>query len=81
MMERDGIVALKAVLQAKEFEGVSFKILDRPIQNGDTYLAARNTGPHLLTAKEVDQRNRWVVPVESAYVFDIWECVPIELGI
>ena len=80
-MERDGVVALRAVLEAKEFEGVSFKILDRPIRNGDTYLAARNTGPYLLTAREVDRGNGWVVPVEPEYVFDIGECVPVELSV
>jgi hypothetical protein len=56
---------------AKEI-GVEF--LARPVQDGDLYLASRNTGIKLLTARKVDHGNGWVVPVEPAYVYDIHEC-------
>lgn len=76
---REGHEELRKVLEKREFEGVPFRVLDREIQEGDTYLAARNTGPHLLTAEKVLVSLGWVVPVEVAYAFDITECVPIEL--
>ena len=47
------------------------------IEEGDRYVAERNTGAHLLTAKQVNNVGRWVVPVESAYSYDLWECVPV----
>lgn len=47
----------------------------RPIAPGDKYLAERNTGPKVLTCKEV--KDGYVVPVEQAYCFDLWECVVI----
>lgn len=76
---------LQAVVEAGEFEGVPFKLLRRPIQVGDTYLAARNTGPHLLTAREIVREEGftggYVCPVENAYAFDIPECIPIEFQI
>lgn len=81
MEPHPGYEALNKVLDAGEFEGVKFSRLDRPIQEGDTYLAARNTGPHLLTARKVDRTWSWVVPEEDAYSFDIRECVPIQLHI
>lgn len=46
-----------------------------PIQPGDTYLAERNTGPHLLTCHKV--KNNYIVPVEMAYCYDVWECIKI----
>lgn len=50
---------------------------DDPIQPGDTYLAERNTGPHLLTCWRVHDKN-WIVPVEEeAYCYDTWECIKI----
>lgn len=70
------------ILEVGEFEGIRFTVLSpNPIKDGDTYLVARNTGPHLLTAKKVDHENGWVVPEEDAYVFDISECIPIQLHI
>ncbi len=86
----DARAELRAAVDAGVFEGVRFKVLDRPIPAGDTYLAARNTGPHLLTAGQVvpypTEENGlmyggWVVPLEWAYAFDLGECVPIKLEI
>lgn len=79
---RSGREKLLDVLEVGEFEGVKFTILSpKPIEVGDTYLAARNTGPHLLTAKVVDVKNGWVHSEENAYSFNIGECIPIELHI
>ena len=69
---------LEAVLRSGVFEGIPFRIISRAIEEGDTYLAARNTKPQLLTARKVNWWKGWVVPVESAYVFNIEECFPIE---
>lgn len=82
-----GYEKMYEVLKSGEFEGVKFKVLTevgadgkvyhKKLEKGDTYLAARNTGPHLLTVEEVAMGA--VFPVETAYPFDLNECVPIEL--
>jgi hypothetical protein len=45
------------------------------IKPGDLYLAGRNTGPHLLTCNFV--KTGCVFPKESAYPYDIRECVKV----
>lgn len=45
----------------------------RDLRPGDLFLAERNTGPKLLTCRHVDERG-WVMAVESAYSYDVWEC-------
>lgn len=71
---------MKQVLESGEFEGVKFLVSsDQRFFPGDTYLAARNTGPHLLTVRYVERAGGWIVPVEMAYSFDLGECVKIEL--
>ena len=57
---------------------LGFTISLDPIQPGDTYLAERNTGPHLLTCLRVV--DGYVVPVESAYCYDLYECIKIVEG-
>ena len=54
------------------------------LEPGDLYVAEKNTGPQLLTCKEVkltipDGRFvAWVVPEEeAAYCFDFWDCVGV----
>ena len=47
------------------------------IRQGDYYIALRNTGPKLLTCREVDKRG-WVVPVELAYCYDTYECLKVK---
>lgn len=66
-----------------EFEGVEIrKTTDQYLVPGDSYLAMRHTGPHLLTvAKVVAEENLlggFVCAKEPAYAFDIPECVKIE---
>lgn len=77
----EGRRELALILEAGQFEGITFEVLDRPIVDGDTYFACRNTSPRLLTARKVDQDNLWVLPVENAYAFDLGECIPIRLDI
>jgi hypothetical protein len=57
-----------------EVEGVKLEIADRPPIEGEFYVAERNIGKQLLIAKIVDTTNRWVIPVEKAYVYNLCEC-------
>ncbi len=56
------------------FEGVELKLDDTPIKPGDLYLAERNTGPKLLTCREVSSQFQCIHPIEIGYSFDTWEC-------
>lgn len=62
-----------------DFEGVQLKMDPSEIEPGDIYVAERNTGPKLLTAKEVDTEIGCIFPVEQEYPYDIPECVKVEL--
>lgn len=55
-----------------EFEGTTLLLSDEPIRVGDTYIAGRNTGPHLLTCRSVHET--FICSVENAYAFDTCEC-------
>ncbi len=57
-----------------EIEGLKLEIADRPPIDAEMYVAERNVGKELLTAKFVDTKNRWVVPVEKAYFYNLCEC-------
>jgi len=72
---------LKALRRGEvvDFEGVGFRAVEGELAPGDTYIAERNTGPKLLTVKYVNDEEGYVVPVETAYVFDTWECVKVEM--
>lgn len=54
------------------------EICDDPVKPGDLYLAGRNVGVKLLTAKTIHP-NGWVVSKENAYPYDIGECVKIRI--
>lgn len=64
--------------RAKE---MGFETSSDPIQPGDIYLAERNSGPKLLICKYVKYTELgdpdWIVPTETAYSFDVQECVKI----
>jgi hypothetical protein len=47
-----------------------------PIRPGDMYFGIRNTGPKLLTCRELGEA--CVFPIENGYAFDFSECVKIE---
>jgi hypothetical protein len=55
-------------------EGLEIEITDGVIKDGDMYVAERNIGKELLTAKFVDFANRWIFPKEIAYVYNLSEC-------
>lgn len=45
------------------------------IKPGDKYMAERNTGPYILTCRQV--QDGYIVPVETAYCYDLYECIKI----
>ena len=55
-------------------EGIKIEIEDQLPKEGELYVAERNVGKQLLTALKVDLKNRWIIPEESAYVYDLHEC-------
>lgn len=72
---------IKQAVSTGKIEGIPFEILDKKLEPGDTYIAERNAGLKLLTCRENDEVNGWIVPVELAYVYDTGECIPIRLNI
>lgn len=84
---RFSYIAISKVIEAGEFEGMPFRVHlrgegvsdEEHFQPGDTYLAERNLGVRLLTVKKV--HNGYIIPVEPAYPYDVWECVKIEFDI
>lgn len=59
-----------------EFEGVTLTLSNErgDIAPGDLYIAGRNSGPHLLTARTINKEDGWIGSHEPAYPFDIHEC-------
>ncbi len=62
-----------------QFEGVTLVLdtdRDYKIEEGDTYIAGRNTGPQILTCrKNCDGFGEgWIRPEENAYSYDTHEC-------
>lgn len=47
------------------------------LRPGDMYVAKRNTGWELLTCEHINFEGGWVVPKESAYCYDICECLKV----
>lgn len=60
-----------------DFEGILLKMDEGEIEPGDLYVAERNTGPHLLTARVVDTQSGCIVPTDHAYPFNLHECVKV----
>ena len=53
-------------------DGISLKMDDGEIKSGDLYVAERNTGPKLLTARVVDQERGWIHATDLfRYSFDL----------
>lgn len=76
-------VALRAG-ETVDFEGVPMRAAaDQTLRPGATYVAGRNTGPHLLTVRQhVVEENfvgGFVISEEGAYPFDASECVVVDL--
>ncbi len=58
--------------------GIEIKKADGEILPGDLYVGERNTGPQLLTCREVSRIYGCIHAVEKAYAFDLHECVKIQ---
>ena len=62
------------------FEGMCLTWLPHStLTPGDTYLAARESGPHLLTVRAIDHRGHRILPQESAPDYDIGECYKVRI--
>jgi hypothetical protein len=65
-----------------DLDGIQLIQDEGEIQPGDLYVGARNTGPHLLVAKEViyvDESRLidYIVPTCGAYAYNGSECVKV----
>ena len=58
-----------------DLEGIKLKAVMGDMGPGDLYVAERNTGPVLLTVKEI--KNDIVFPTCDGYAFDRHECVKV----
>ena len=64
-----------------------YRLIPGDIQIGDLYIAERNTGPHVLTAKKISYSEfpnnvrapNFIVPNEWEYPFDWIECRRVEI--
>lgn len=75
----DARPGIKTALESGEIEGIPFRVLEGDIEAGDTYIAERRGGMRLLTCRENNKEQRWIVPVEQAYTYNTGDCVRIEL--
>jgi len=60
-----------------DLDGILLKMDEGEIREGDLYVAERNTGPKLLTAKKVNHDRGWIEPTSNDYSFDLGECVKV----
>lgn len=61
------------------FEGVDLEVSSGLyIEHGDVYLAKRNTGWKILTCKSHDREKGFIIPEESEYPYNTYECYRIE---
>lgn len=76
--------ALRALHRGEvlDLDGVKVMKSDGLIAVGDLYVAVRNTGPHLLTARKIVMAKcgccvSFIVPTTPDYAFDGQECVKV----
>ncbi len=62
-------------------DGLVLTVSHKDIEPGDTYVAKRNTGWHLLTCRAVDMGLGCVYNNEGAYPYDLRECLTVEGGL
>ena len=66
-----------------ELNGLRLKMDEGKLEEGDLYVAERNTEPQLLTVKEIVHPENlvlnapWVVPTTFAYSYDLGESVKV----
>lgn len=74
---------LKALRRGEviDLEGIRLRMDEGEIKPGDLYIAERNTGPKLLTCKEIredcERWQGWIVPTTLDYSYDFYECVKV----
>ena len=80
--ERKTILALRGG-EVIDLEGIKLKMVvgpdgqEKKIRSGDLYVAERNTGPELLTAKKIVEDGEFIIPTCNGYPYDIYECVKV----
>jgi len=60
-----------------DLDGLSLVKDEGEIRPGDLYVAGRNTGPHLLTARVVDEELGCIHSRDPAYSYDTHQCVKV----
>ena len=66
-----------------DLEGLPLKMAEGELQEGDLYVAERNTEPKLLTVRKITYpegllfNKPWVVATTPDYSFDLDECVKV----
>ncbi len=70
---------IDALRQGKtiDIQGIKLQMDDGEIRPGDLYVAERNTGPHLLTAKKINLEIGCIFPTDDAYPYNLHECVKV----
>ena len=73
---------IKALREGKTIDlgGINLQMEgDGEVGEGDLYIAARNTGPHLLTAKKVQPTGEggYIIPTTGNYMYDICDTVKV----
>ena len=63
--------------QVLDLDGLLLRAAPGEIAPGDLYVAERNSGPVLLTARSIDARG-WILSRENGYPYDWSECVKVQ---
>lgn len=63
-----------------EVEGIPVRMIGESdhLHPGDLYVGERNEGGKLLNVLEVNHTFRWVASQQTAYSYDLHECVKVE---
>ena len=76
-MRESSIITKLRQGEVVSIEDLQLRMTEGEIKPGDVYVAERNTGPKLLTAREIGIG--CIHPYDAnSYSFDIWECVKVE---
>lgn len=62
------------VIKTNEVVKADMESSGTDLKPGDMYVAKRNTGWELLTCEYVNLVGGWVMPKETAYLYDLHEC-------
>lgn len=72
------LTALAALRRGEVIDlgGIKLMLAPGEIKPGALFVAERNIGPKLLTAKAIV--TDFIIPVDEEYCFDTWECVKVQ---